>query len=82
MLRALAVGFFFLVSAAAGAENLSPTLLVVGSIRDQAGNPPGADVEVSDATGKTIGRDHTKADGTFAVAVQGNPNEVVVHCRF
>lgn len=86
MPRGLAALLFLLLIpmsvAAAGAECISPTLFVVGSVRDQAGEPPDADVEVSDAAGKTIGFDHTKADGTFAVRAQGQPSEITVRCRF
>jgi hypothetical protein len=77
-----ALFFLSLMSVAAGAEVISPTPLVVGSVRDQAGEPPDASVEVSDAAGKTIGLGHTNADGTFAVGVQGQPSEITVRCRF
>jgi hypothetical protein len=74
--------FLSLSSVAAGAELLSPTLFVVGSVRDQAGESPDAEVEISDAASKTIAFGHTKADGTFAIGIQGQPSEVTVRCRF
>jgi hypothetical protein len=60
-----------------------PSVLVVGSVRDQGGRPIAAQVEAEDVAGHPVGSDRTRSDGTFSIAVNGGaPAFVVVRCPF
>jgi hypothetical protein len=79
ILAVLALGA--LCAPAASAQTL-PTPLLVGSVRDQRGEPLDAEVTLVGTEGQELGHDQTQSDGTFAIVPRGKANAVVVHCRF
>ncbi len=71
---------WFAVAAAAAASGA--TGLIVGSIRDENGDPlTGASVTVLDAAGRAVGRDVVDGRGTFAARTNGDPVAVQIVCR-
>ena len=59
------------------------TELLVGNIRDTAGNPlRGASVSARDAQGKLVGHDLTAPNGTFAIVPAAPPVQLVVECDY
>ena len=81
LLKAASFAGALACAARAVAFAAEPSSLVVGSVRDQNGDPvSGARIEAADAAGARLGADTTDPEGTFSIRLESAAKTLDVRC--